>query len=67
MQWLSTNWTDILKYFGVTVEMSILAGLIALVVGTILAAMRVGPVPLAASWAGSTSGWYATRHCSSSC
>jgi len=46
MQWLSTNWTDILKYFGVTVEMSILAGLIALVVGTILAAMRVGPVPL---------------------
>lgn len=46
MGWLSGNWTDILKYFGVTIEMSILAGLIALVVGTILAAMRVGPIPL---------------------
>ena len=46
MEWLTGNWTDIFKYFGVTIEMSILAGLIALIVGTILAAMRVGPIPM---------------------
>ncbi len=41
------NWQEILRAFGVTIEMVIVAGVIAMVVGTLLAAMRVSPIPLA--------------------
>jgi glutamate transport system permease protein len=41
------NREDILLAFGVTIEMVVLAGVMALVVGTLLAAMRVSPIPLA--------------------
>lgn len=40
------NWTDILIGFGVTVEMAIIGGLVALVVGALLAALRVSPIPV---------------------
>jgi len=38
--------SDILEAFGVTVEMTVFAGLIALAFGAVLAALRVGPIPL---------------------
>lgn len=40
------NRNDILLAFGVTIEMVVFAGLIALLVGTLLAALRVSPIPL---------------------
>jgi glutamate transport system permease protein len=40
------NREDIFLAWGVTIEMVVLAGLIALVVGTLLAALRVSPIPL---------------------
>lgn len=46
MDWLTENWRDILVAFGVTIEMCLLAGLICLVVGFFLAALRVSPIPL---------------------
>jgi glutamate transport system permease protein len=46
VDWLSENWHDILVAFGVTVEMTVLAGVIALVVGFFLAALRVSPIAL---------------------
>jgi glutamate transport system permease protein len=46
MNWLTENWRDILVAFGVTVEMVVIAGIICMVVGFFLAALRVSPVPL---------------------
>lgn len=46
MSWWSENWRDILIAFGVTVEMVLVAGVIALVVGFVLAGLRVSPIPL---------------------
>ena len=40
------NRDDILLAFGVTIEMVVIAGFIALLVGTLLAALRVSPIPL---------------------
>jgi len=40
------NYRDILLAFGVTIEMVLIAGVMALVVGTVLAALRVSPIPL---------------------
>jgi glutamate transport system permease protein len=40
------NWQEILTAFGVTIEMVIVAGVIAFVVGSIMAALRVSPIPL---------------------
>jgi glutamate transport system permease protein len=40
------NRDDILLAFGVTIEMVVIAGVVALVVGTLLAALRVSPIPL---------------------
>ena len=47
MEWFTDNRADIFKAFAFTVEMSVIAGVIALVVGSLLAALRVSPVPLA--------------------
>lgn len=47
MDWFADNRRDIFVAFGVTVEMVVIAGVIALLVGSLLAAMRVSPVPLA--------------------
>jgi glutamate transport system permease protein len=47
MEWFTENRHDIFVAFGFTVEMVVIAGAIALVLGAILAAMRVSPVPLA--------------------
>jgi glutamate transport system permease protein len=46
VDWLTENWRDILVAFGVTIEMCLLAGAIALVVGFFLAGLRVSPIPL---------------------
>ena len=46
MKIFTENWREVLNAFGVTVEMVLLAGLIALVVGFVLAALRVSPIPL---------------------
>ncbi|HEU4568784.1 MAG TPA: amino acid ABC transporter permease [Marmoricola sp.] len=46
MTWLTDNWGEILVAFGVTVEMTVMAGIIAMVVGFVLAALRVSPIPL---------------------
>ncbi|MBO9523950.1 MAG: amino acid ABC transporter permease [Nocardioidaceae bacterium] len=40
------NWRDVLYAFGLTVEISVLAGVIALVLGFLLGALRVSPVPV---------------------
>ncbi len=40
------NWQQILQAFGVTVEMVLIAGTIALVVGSIMAGLRVSPIAL---------------------
>ncbi|HET7684699.1 MAG TPA: amino acid ABC transporter permease [Marmoricola sp.] len=47
MDWFTENQRDFWIAFGTTVEMVVVAGIIALVLGSILAAMRVSPVPLA--------------------
>lgn len=47
MNWFTENRHEVIVAFGVTVEMCVLAGLTALVLGSLLAAMRVSPVPLA--------------------
>lgn len=41
------NWREILTAFGITIEMTIVGGIIAIVVGFALAALRVSPIPLA--------------------
>lgn len=46
MDWLTENWQDILVAFGITIEMVVIAGVIALLVGFVLAALRVSPIPL---------------------
>ncbi len=46
MHVFTENWREVLTAFGVTVEIVVLAGLIALVLGFFLAAMRVSPIPL---------------------
>lgn len=46
VDWFTDNWRDILVAFGVTVEMVLIAGVLALVVGFVLAALRVSPVPI---------------------
>jgi glutamate transport system permease protein len=47
LEWFTENNEDILKSFVFTVEMVVVAGVIALVVGSLMAALRVSPVPLA--------------------
>ena len=47
MEWFTDNRSDIFKAYAFTVEMIVIAGVIALVVGSLLAALRVSPVPLA--------------------
>lgn len=47
MDVLLDNWSAILQAFAVTVEMMVAAGIIAMVVGSLLAAMRVSPIWLA--------------------
>jgi glutamate transport system permease protein len=47
MEWFTENRHEIFIAFGFTVEMVVIGGVIALVLGSILAAMRVSPVPLA--------------------
>ncbi len=46
MDVFAENWQAILLAFGVTIEMAVLGGLIALVVGSLLAALRVSPIAL---------------------
>jgi glutamate transport system permease protein len=46
VDWLTENWRDILVAFGVTIEMCLLSGAIALVVGFFLAGLRASPIPL---------------------
>ncbi len=45
MDGFSENWQDILIGFGVTVEMALVAGIIAFLLGSLLAALRVSPIP----------------------
>lgn len=40
------NWEAVLLSFGVTIEMTLFAGIIALTVGSLLAALRVSPIAL---------------------
>ena len=47
MEWFTENRDDIFRAFTFTVEMVVIAGVIALIVGSFLAALRVSPVPLA--------------------
>jgi glutamate transport system permease protein len=47
VEWFTENREDILRSFAFTVEMVVAAGVIALVVGSVMAAFRVSPVPLA--------------------
>jgi glutamate transport system permease protein len=47
VEWFTDNNRDIVKSFVFTVEMVAVAGVIALLVGSLMAALRVSPVPLA--------------------
>ena len=47
------NFDLVLKAFLLTIELLVVSGLIALAVGTLLAAFRVGPIPVL-RWAGTT-------------
>jgi glutamate transport system permease protein len=47
VEWFTDNREDIFRAFGFTVEMVAIAGVIALVIGSLLAALRVSPIPLA--------------------
>ncbi len=47
MHVFTENWRSVLTAFGVTVEIILLAGALALVIGSALAAMRVSPIRLA--------------------
>lgn len=47
MDALTENYDQVLVAFGRTIEMVLMAGVLALVVGFLLAAMRVSPLPLA--------------------
>jgi len=47
VEWFTDNTDDIIRAFTFTVEMVAIAGLIALVVGSLMAALRVSPIPLA--------------------
>jgi glutamate transport system permease protein len=47
VEWFTENSGDIVRAFTFTVEMVVIAGVIALVVGSLLAALRVSPIPLA--------------------
>lgn len=40
------NWHQVLQGFGVTVEMALIAGVMALVVGSVMAGLRVSPIAL---------------------
>ncbi|MEZ5095551.1 MAG: amino acid ABC transporter permease [Nocardioides sp.] len=42
----SENWHQILLGFGVTIEMVVVAGVLALVVGSLMAALRVSPIAI---------------------
>ncbi|WP_066904030.1 amino acid ABC transporter permease [Millisia brevis] len=53
MNILSQYWGQMLDAFWVTIQLTVLAGIGALVIGTILAAMRVSPIPVA-RWFGAT-------------
>lgn len=46
MDAIRDNWSDVLIAFGLTIEMTVLAGIIAIVVGFVLGALRVSPVPV---------------------
>ncbi len=46
MQVLIDNFDQLLKAFAVTLQLFVVAGVLSLVFGTILAAMRVGPIPV---------------------
>ncbi len=46
MHVFTDNWREVLVAFGVTIELSLFAGIIALVLGFVLAALRVSPIPL---------------------
>jgi glutamate transport system permease protein len=47
VEWFTDNSREILTAVGVTVEMVVIAGVIALLVASLLAAMRASPLPLA--------------------
>lgn len=47
MNILSQYWGQMLDAFWVTIQLTVLAGIGALVIGTLLAAMRVSPIPVA--------------------
>jgi glutamate transport system permease protein len=47
VEWFTDNRHDIFVSFGFTVEMCAVAGIAALVIGALLAALRVSPMPLA--------------------
>jgi glutamate transport system permease protein len=47
VEWFTENRDDIFRAFGFTVEMVVIAGVVALVVGSLLAGLRVSPIPLA--------------------
>lgn len=47
MDVLQDNWKVILQAFAITIEMMLIAGTIAMVIGSALAAMRVSPIALA--------------------
>lgn len=46
MQFLIDNFEQFLEAFGLTLRLFLVAGALSLVFGTILAAMRVGPIPV---------------------
>lgn len=46
MDAFTENWGEVFTAFGVTVEIVVIAGVIAMVVGTVLAGLRVSPIPL---------------------
>jgi glutamate transport system permease protein len=48
VQDLIDGWDLVLKAFWLTIQLSVLSGIVSLVLGTVLAAMRVGPVAVLA-------------------
>ena len=61
MQFLVDNFSLLWDAFLTTLSLSLLAGLFALVLGTLLAAARVSPIPPLRGWRPSTSRCSATR------
>ena len=47
-----SNFDLVLEAFGLTLMLFVISGLLSLVLGTLLAAMRVGPVPVLAKAGG---------------